>query len=759
MNEQFTLESISFTVNDDGTITATNSHPAEKYSWAVHDLNGEKTYFHSKWSERNIFTFPKITKDSIYLLKAFVSGIRGSRQFFKFAVRNGEMYYNNNNNEIQFPYEHEYDDSILNQETLISAGYNIPVNELSYLDNAEFIDINAEFESIFERHGLDKYLLSNRVYEALEKYANKLNKAYDSCNGTVGLCCSKRLYCTFLYLELLSFVPEFLITAEIPTLSYYLEDELAESNTKVFTINDYIQKNKNVDNIIVINDETSTSVDEVKVLFKKTSHVINIEPANGDDFILIRYFGLYYKHGLFILSNQLNKDLYSLYVMDFLGLLASSRDFVNLKSYVSFVVFHKIVKWKQWLAAWLETQILIEKIKLLITRRENVNHILLFQDALRYCGAKKMGFKQFDNLTVGLDNYYAFAGWTRQSFYSIVKGASYFQYPRNSKNKLLETVDKYGFDMINVAEDNRSGGLITKESKTKKPTNLFPLEGHISQECWKILAQMCLTKTNSVIFAHSVAEVHSGASSFEFNKHKMLSERYKDFKNGIAAESDAVAAYKDFANSRAANLSKQLDYYLPIMTINPNNKLVLTADHGQVPRWFFILETKIPFYNYYQQESYHIPFYLFNYDDKFKALKDVMLSHIDFHETLEALISGDINPLLEGNEYVRHEELPVYDYSQIFIAGKTDEQIRRTNFCGAVSITTRTDKYMFLADGRESYFILPYDYRPEYDLIEESRYWERIFYLRSLVERDFWDKFWNEHTEYGYCKEYFLGKK
>jgi hypothetical protein len=763
INGKMYAEGIMFTINDDGTITATNNNPAEKYSWAIWDYCENATFFHSSWSEDNTFTFPKITRDSRYGLKAYVPDKKGSEIFFKFSVIYGGMYCYDHIDKIQLPYERGYDESILNTETLVSVGYPVPIGDFSHLDDTDSVDINIEYESIFKRHGLDKFLLSNRVIEVLKNYADEVNKVHTLCGDTVGLCCSKRLYCTFLYLGLLNFIPRFLIVSEVPTSSYYFEDELLASKTKIFSIDD-IKRNdqikKDIKNIILIDDEISLA--EAKTLFMETNNVMLIERKSDD--ILMRYYAKYYPYATKIAAtmDKTNTSELSFHMMSFLGLLANSRDFVNLKDYISLVVHHKMVMWKQWLAVWLESQILIEKIKVLISKRTNVNHIVVFQDAFRYCGAEELNFKKFDNLTVGLENYYAFAAWTRQSFYSIVKGKSYFKYSADSKNKLLESVNKYGFDTVNIAEDARSGGLIVKESKTKKPTNPFPLEGHAPQECWKILVELCRTKTNSFIFAHSLAETHSGGAGFEFNKNRILSKKIEDFRNGIATENDVTLTYKDCATARLMNLSKQFDYYIPIITINPNNKLIITADHGQVPKWFLLQKADIPFCNYYQQEAYHIPFYLFNYDDKFKALKNVMLSHINFHKTLEALISEDISVLLDDNDHVRHEDLPAYGYLQKIvtnITSMTDEQLRTTNLCGAVSVTTRTDKYMFMADGRESYFILPHDYRPEHDLINESRHQARISYLRSLVERDFWDRFWNEHREYDSVKKFFLGDK
>ena len=43
MGEQFTPESISFHVNEDGTISAVNNYSAGKYRFDIWDMNARKT--------------------------------------------------------------------------------------------------------------------------------------------------------------------------------------------------------------------------------------------------------------------------------------------------------------------------------------------------------------------------------------------------------------------------------------------------------------------------------------------------------------------------------------------------------------------------------------------------------------------------------------------------------------------------------------------------------------------------------------------
>ncbi|MDR1661116.1 MAG: hypothetical protein LBR95_01610, partial [Azoarcus sp.] len=93
MSEPFTPDSISFRVNEDGTIFAVNNYPAEKYRFEIWDLRARKTILFSKWSKENTYTFPKTTEDSSYQLKAAVLDADGAvtmKIFHRFHVLDGE---------------------------------------------------------------------------------------------------------------------------------------------------------------------------------------------------------------------------------------------------------------------------------------------------------------------------------------------------------------------------------------------------------------------------------------------------------------------------------------------------------------------------------------------------------------------------------------------------------------------------------------------------------------------------------------------
>jgi SAM-dependent methyltransferase len=92
MSEQFTPESISFHIGEGGTICAVNNYPAGKYKFDLWDIHARKN-FSSGWNHKeNSYTFPKITQDSSYHLKALIPDSDGIKTviFHRFSVVDGK---------------------------------------------------------------------------------------------------------------------------------------------------------------------------------------------------------------------------------------------------------------------------------------------------------------------------------------------------------------------------------------------------------------------------------------------------------------------------------------------------------------------------------------------------------------------------------------------------------------------------------------------------------------------------------------------
>jgi hypothetical protein len=636
-------------------------------------------------------------------------------------------------------------------------------NMNEYDEHNGTIDINAAFDDILTHNGLDEIVYSRIFENEVKELSFAINGALRKTGGacTLCFCVPWILYYRLRYYGYCDAVAD-VVCCEIGMKAWNWRMKQFYQRTDITMILSYDKlASVKADCFLVIGKEK-----QCKKIIKKlppNSRFLEFVVGAAQEFLEAEYYNNpeyygkaeYYDMAVYDAQGDARTEA----IRGAIGFFLYAKDFIAAKPYFDLYIKEQHANFHSYERAWCEIMSLLECIPAVLQRKRGMNVIFLVLDAWKYSHLESMPkLSALARNAYQFDNWFSFAGWTRQSFYSMYTGSSFIGRTADMANRdedgdfssapLVSAVTENGYNIHSLAFDERSGGRLHRVSQTETFPHDILTHPPCSLILWDILAEVGLSN-NAFIFAHSLHETHDnfGRSAYK--------TAMAQFKRGEIGFDELQRVFLTEERAMMNGLDAQISFYTELLCLD-NTTIILTADHGRPSIGNLKRTCGIPFYNFYSDEMYHVPFIVLA-PGLAPGRCDKLMSHLDLHHTLDSILADRGLSRLCDNEYIRMEELPVYSTAEHKRLSAMDSAAaKNTKICGHVTIRTKVDKYMFMADGGESYYILPYDYEPEHDLIGKPEHQERIVYLRSKVERDFWDRFWQD-PKYTKAKEFFLG--
>lgn len=631
----------------------------------------------------------------------------------------------------------------------------------------EYPNIDEMFASLIHKHGLWKTTLEFNVEKNAKLIAERINDITKKipASAAIALGVTTQIFYFMRKKGLLHVTPKYIIDSN-KQRDFVVDQCLRENNICLVESLDGINTNKlKLDVVIWVN----VPVTSVEISVK--SYEIPQKGITYRDFNITEKPFLYRQMDHY--RNQLHlqpEDSEVLYKR-IIGVLLSCKDFRTAEKYMRIYIGNRYAGWESYWKLLYDIAVLLHMIFINLSSKKNENIVYIILDGwAKYYLDNTDTLKTLCDESLLLTNFHCTAAYTTQSFYSIFSGKLFcetqnadFGTINVSNSPLFNLMAQNGFSIKSKATISQAVGRIAHLLKRSPDDNHLFGTPPVSICMWDVLAELCSSSEKSFIITHAFMEVHDRYNSGHAKPMFYGEDGLLETKNAWLKSNDNLkdekyekymSVYRQMAMNSAELAYRQILFYISLFNFD-STAMVLSADHGRnfeaYAKWF----DRLHFYNYYSKDAYNIPMLIRTNRIK-PDLYDGLLSYTDFAAILSNVLHNQDNIRLPQNEWIKMAELPMAN-SRYLSFLPSYEAAKDSKMCGCLIIHTLADKYMLMADGSESYYLLPNDYRKEHDLINSLEHQNRIQYLRSKVIPNFWDKFWNENLPgYDNSKKKFL---
>jgi 3'(2'),5'-bisphosphate nucleotidase len=618
-------------------------------------------------------------------------------------------------------------------------------------------NIEQRFDDIIKKYNLKETLYSTRLHKELKICASRIDKAIEQYQGKKNIIAISLIDHVYFLMKKFNY-----LKSTVDYIFYRGEtssdsDEQAEffesANTKIVAysrIGDCFEAKK-IDLLVIVTPSSELSKWFSSTDYEKTCGLI---PQIKHDRALFRssLWSVYEITDNYILElkNTIDSDQKAQLLQLIMGIVLYAKDFVAFGDFATDYINNKYPDWENYQSAVREFSELIKEAAVALARNNCDNILLTFWDAMRYDYLDEMPYlREFSKNSFCFDNFYSTSGFTRQSFYGLYTGKlslfeDFYKSIPLEKMKWMSYLKKSGYKIVLLATNTRSASILKQDAYDDKIYNdSLILKPAAATQLYTIINDMLLKCQKCVYLLHNMPETHNRASGYLPDISRQLNKLHENIKSAANSEKPFLFAksfskYSELISNGVAHLDRIFSMYLPVFNYN-HTILIITADHGRNGLADQARRVLLKFYNYFNDEAYHIPFIIHSNKIKPEKYCEIM-SHNQMYDILKKLVERKTD--FEKIDFVLISDVPAYGntFSSCLETLSLKER-SDTKICGVVTVRTDEDKYCLNGDGSESYYINPYDICLDFDLINIPKYWERINVLRKNLEPDLWERF------------------
>lgn len=452
------------------------------------------------------------------------------------------------------------------------------------------------------------------------------------------------------------------------------------------------------------------------------------------------------------------------------------HDFVQLFQYIDEYINLGYDKENNYINFKVDLINLLEKIKAKVSQKQTENCILLLVDTLQGGKFNEMDFtkKYIENGVEYLNAYTASTGTLNATSvmysgrYYIEGGVYKTQDNFISERPLLDKLKEEGYNL---------------KIYSAKCASLFPeeyLDATVThyestpELFWRLYRDIIQSEQKTYYMLHIMeyhVPFHFGAPTtdeFEFITnvgsnlcmYRLGGNNKKKLSNISLSTEDKLAMVKSTSKAALDYLDKQFEFYLPSINAD-HSTVIISGDHGIATN--YIIDTV--------NDTEDVDYYniLKNYDSISISLA-VVSNHIEKRKSKEMYDNTYFMKLVQSyyiekkaklsidREFSKYELTGLYGLAPLFAwfkKGQLDEARPAVVICG------ENDRYVWINNDEERYFIGNDDEIESNNLINDPRYQERINLMRSQFDKELMiekckDLF--EQKKYYYVKEIFENK-